>query len=108
MEIKYYATVPIDDTIPLTIEGLLQLCDSFPEQAKKVNGGRGGPIKMEVASLECISKDRETYYQTMAMEDQQKVLLEQMSDISTCKQQLADMMISIPPVLNDTESARLL
>ncbi|GIY49863.1 hypothetical protein CEXT_254151 [Caerostris extrusa] len=41
------------------------------------------------------------------MEDQQKVLLEQMSDISTCKQQLADMMISIPPVLNDTESAKV-
>ncbi|GBM18581.1 hypothetical protein AVEN_93285-1, partial [Araneus ventricosus] len=65
MDINYYATVPLGNEIPRTLDGLVQLVQDFPEQAKAVNEGYGVPLIMEVFSLEALDKNIRTYWQTL-------------------------------------------
>ncbi|GFT54797.1 uncharacterized protein NPIL_278641 [Nephila pilipes] len=99
MDINYYATVPIGDEIPRTIEGLIDLVNKFPEETKKVNDGYGVPLRLEVFSLECLNKDIKTYYQTLVLADQMVILDEQFSDVRNAKLRLTEWLKTVPPVL---------
>ncbi|GFR17536.1 uncharacterized protein TNCT_77521 [Trichonephila clavata] len=98
MDINYYATVPLGDDIPRTIEGLTSLVEKFPEETKKVNEGRGVPLSIEVFSLEGLNRDRKAYYQTLAFGDQLAMIDEYFRDVRAAKQGLADFLRPIPPV----------
>ncbi|GFY79078.1 uncharacterized protein TNIN_221421 [Trichonephila inaurata madagascariensis] len=83
MDINYYATVPLGEEIPRTFDGLVKLVEEFPAETKKVNNGRGVPLKMEVFSLKG---------EQLAMID------EYFRDVRAAKQGLEDFLKPIPPV----------
>ncbi|GFN98364.1 stonustoxin subunit alpha [Plakobranchus ocellatus] len=54
MQIKYYSTVTAPH-VPQDIDSFLAVLEEFPDQAAKVNGGRGVPLKVELVPLHELS-----------------------------------------------------
>ncbi|GFY52901.1 uncharacterized protein TNIN_41761 [Trichonephila inaurata madagascariensis] len=98
MDINYYATVPLGEEIPRTFDGLVKLVEEFPAETKKVNNGRGVPLKMEVFSLKGLNRDMKTYYQSLALGEQLAMIDEYFRDVRAAKQGLEDFLKPIPPV----------
>lgn len=63
LEINYYATVPIK-SVPNTMESLMELVESFPEQTQLVNKGVGVPLSMELFPLSALDSDLPRYIET--------------------------------------------
>ncbi|KAK3789592.1 hypothetical protein RRG08_016270 [Elysia crispata] len=54
MQIKYYSTVTAPH-VPQDIDSFLAVLEEFPDQAAKLNGGRGVPLKVELVPLHELS-----------------------------------------------------
>ncbi|GFS15187.1 stonustoxin subunit alpha [Elysia marginata] len=54
MQIKYYSTVTAPH-VPQDIDSFLAILEEFPDQAAKLNGGRGVPLKVELVPLHELS-----------------------------------------------------
>ncbi|KAK3789594.1 hypothetical protein RRG08_016270 [Elysia crispata] len=53
-QIKYYSTVTAPH-VPQDIDSFLAVLEEFPDQAAKLNGGRGVPLKVELVPLHELS-----------------------------------------------------
>ncbi|CAL1295395.1 unnamed protein product [Larinioides sclopetarius] len=107
LDINYYATVPLGNEVPRTLDGLVELVQKFPEDAKAVNDGYGVPLTMEIFSLEGLDKNVRTYWQTLALKDEMDVLDEEYSDVRNAKQRLSDWMQTMPPNLPKEQNDKI-
>ncbi|KFM78326.1 Stonustoxin subunit alpha, partial [Stegodyphus mimosarum] len=98
MEINYYASVPIHG-VSYDIDGLMKLINDFPNQVKRVNGGLGNPLRMELYPLSSLQEDLPVYYENRALADELEDLEEQFDDLRETKQNLGVWMSDLPPVI---------
>ncbi|XP_022246982.1 uncharacterized protein LOC106463692 [Limulus polyphemus] len=98
MDIHYYASVPLK-TVPKTVEDLMELVDSFPEQAKAVNEGLGVPLRMELVPLTALKADTSTFFKNTAINDQLDRFEAELDDLQAAKRALNEWMANVPPIL---------
>ncbi|GIY05992.1 stonustoxin subunit alpha [Caerostris darwini] len=97
MEIKYYASVPLNG-VTYDVEGLLKLIDEFPDHVRKVNNGTGNPLRMELYPVSSLKEGWPAYLENRAIGDELDDLEAQFDDLRETRRLLGAWAAALPPV----------
>ncbi|GFT95197.1 MACPF domain-containing protein [Nephila pilipes] len=98
MEIRYWATVPLEG-VSYTTDGLLQLIKDFPVHVKRVNNGLGNPLRMELLPLKLLQPDFAEYMENRAIGGMLEDMDYHLDDILATRKALGIWMAGLPPII---------
>lgn len=105
MEINYFATVPLEG-VPNNIKGLRDLVKGFKDHVKKVNGGIGVPVEVELAELSNFDRDFE-YLKNLELETELEFFEEYLDDLLSTKSRLKAIVNEYRDTLTEDEETQL-
>ncbi|GIX82123.1 hypothetical protein CEXT_628921 [Caerostris extrusa] len=97
MEIKYYASVPLNG-VSYDVDGLMKLIEEFPDHVRKVNNGTGNPLRMELYPVSSLKEGWPAYLENRAIGDELDDLEAQFDDLRETRRLLGVWSAALPPV----------